>query len=127
MPMTPPLDGAPPSPATSPEAAREVGRPMPVSGLAQPMAMQPQGPDLSGILTLGEKVEQGMLSIAQAVPPIAAEIEQAKAMFMAALGKFISQAGASNGSMPAGAPKGQVVTQAGAQFPAGGQGAGRPF
>lgn len=127
MPFTPPVDGPPPSPATDPAAAKEAGQPMPVSGLASPIQLASGGPDLSGILMLGEKVEQGMLSIAQAVPTIAPEIEQAKAVFMAAMAKFLTTAGNSNGSMPGQAPRGQVVTQAGAQFPGGGQGSGRPF
>ena len=133
--MTPPVDGPPPSPATNPAAAREAGQPMPnqapggggAAGLANPISMQQQGPDLSGILKMGEMIEQGMLSIAQSVPQIADEMGQAKAIFMAALGKFVSTSGQSNGSMPGAAARGQVVTQAGSQFPGGGQGSGRPF
>ncbi len=127
MPMTPPIDGPPPSPATDPVAAKEAGQPMPVSQLANPIQMQGGGPDLSGILMLGEKVEQGMLSIAQAVPSISGEIGAAKEMFMAALAKFMSTSGSSNGSMPGQSPRGQIVSQAGNQFPGGGQGSGRPF
>lgn len=127
MPMTPPVDGPPPSPATDPTAAREAGQPMPISGLASPIQMQGSGPDLSGILMLGQKIEEGMLSIAQAVPAIADGINQAKSMFMAALAQFASQSGSSNGSMPGAGATGQVVTQAGAQFPGGGQGSARPF
>lgn len=127
MPFTPPVDGPPPSPATDPAAAQEARQPMPIDQLASPIQMQGSGPDLSGILTMAEHIEQGMLSIAGAVPQIADEMGQAKALFMAAIGRFVSQAGSSNGSMPAQSPKGQQVTQAGAQFPGGGQGAGRPF
>lgn len=100
---------------------------MPVSGLANPIQMQGQGPDLSGVLKMAEAVEQGLLSIMQAVPQVAPDLEQVKAMFMASIGKFVGQAGSSNGSMPGAGVRGQVVTQAGAQFPAAGQGAGRPF
>ena len=127
MPIQPPVDGPPPSPATDPAAAQEAKQPMPVSGLANPIQMQGQGPDLSGVLKMAEAVEQGLLSIMQAVPQIAPDLEQVKAMFMASVGKFVGQAGSSNGSMPGAGVRGQVVTQAGSQFPAAGQGAGRPF
>lgn len=127
MAITPPIDGPPPSPATDPAAAKEAGQPMPVSGLASPMQMQQQGPDLSGILKMGEAIEQGLLSMMQAVPQVAPDLEAVKNQFMAVLGKFVGQAGSSNGSMPGPGARGQVVTQAGANFPAGGQGSGRPF
>jgi hypothetical protein len=126
MPFTPPVDGPPPSPATSPAAAQETGQQNPVSNLAQPMQMQGQGPDLSGILQLGQKLVEGTLALAQAVPIIAPEMNQIKELFMAALGKISSQS-PGNGSMPGAGAKGTVVTQAGPQFPGGGQTAGRPF
>lgn len=94
--------------------------------------MMGAGPDLSGILTLGEKLEQGLITLAQAVPLIAPDLEQAKALLMNALGRFAAQAGGTgtSSSMPLsatpGGPTGTVVSQAGAQFP-GSQGGGRPF
>jgi hypothetical protein len=132
MPFTPPVDGPPPSPATDPAAAQEVGRPGPAqppgasAGLAKPLQMQGSGPDLSGVLTLGQKLVEGALSLAQAVPVIAGEMAQVKELIMTALGKIASQS-PGNGSMPGPNPQGQVVTQAGPQFPGGGQGAGKPF
>lgn len=123
-------DGAPPSPATDPAAAQEVGQPMALSGLSSPMQLQASGPDLSGIFTLIQKLEEGLLTLAQAVPMIAPDIEHARVILMQAGGKFATQAtgsgtspsaplvpGAPTGGPAAGAPTGQVVTQAGAQFP----------
>lgn len=119
-----PIDGPPPSPATDPAAAREVG--MPIDQLTTPMQIQPQGPDLSGLNTLGQKLIEGMLALAQAAPVIARDMDMAVATMQQALGKLGSQAGmGGSGSMP---PRvaGSVVTQAGAQFP-GSQAGGRPY
>lgn len=127
MAFTPPVDGPPPSPATDPAAAQEVGKPMPVSGLAKPMQIQGSGPDLSGVLTLGQKLVEGMLALAQAAPIMAGDIAQAKEILMTGLGKVASSAGGGNGSMPGASPTGQVVSGAGPQFPAGGQTSGRAF
>lgn len=127
MPFTPPVDGPPPSPATDPAAAREVGQPIPASQLAAPMQIQPQGPDLSGILQLGHQIDQGLLSLASAVPTIADGIGRIRGQLDALMGQFASTAGQSNGSMPAAQPRGQVISQSGNQWPAGGQQAGRPF
>lgn len=117
-------DGPPPSPAIDPAAAKETRQPPPpgaqaqqIQGLAPGIGMPQQGADLSGILTLGQKVEESMLTLMQAAPIMAPELEQARTLLMNALGKFANQGG-SNGSMPKGpAPSGSVVTPAGAQFP----------
>lgn len=150
MPITAPIDGPPPSPETDPAAAREVGRPS--SQVAQLTAGQntamPAGPDLSGILVLGQKLVEGLLALAQAAPLIAPEMDQAQGIVMNALGKFSSQAatgtgtsssmplatplpGAPAGGAPGGQggppPRGQVVTQAGYQFPGAISGSSRAF
>lgn len=154
MPITAPIDGPPPSPETDPAAAREVGRPS--SQVAQLTAGQntamPAGPDLSGILVLGQKIVEGLLALAQAAPSIAGDMDQAQGIVMNALGKFSSQAATSPGTspsmplatpLPGGAPagggggapaapggpppQGQVVTQAGVQFPGAVGGSSRAF
>lgn len=156
MALTAPIDGPPPSPETDPTAAKEVGRPS--SQVAQLTAGQnpamPAGPDVSGILVLGQKIVEGMLALAQAAPLIAPDMDQAQAIVMNALGKFSSQAatgtdsspslplagGAPQMGSPAGGggggapspsqappPKSQVVSQDGVQFPGTYQGGSRPF
>lgn len=118
MPMTPPVDGPPPSPATDPAAAKEAGQPFPISQLAGPMAMQPQGPDLSGVNTLIQKLQEGLLTLSGALPMIAPELEQCRSILAAAAGRFLSQVASSSGKPGAGpAPTGQVVSPAGPQFP----------
>lgn len=90
------------------------------------MPLNQQGNDMSGVLGLGQKISEGMLAMAQMAPDIADDLGQARAMFMAALARYTSGANKppDQGSMPS---KGAVVTQAGPQFPAGGQGAGKPY
>lgn len=151
MALTAPIDGPPPSPETDPTAAREAGRP--ASQVAQLTGGQnpamPAGPDVSGILVLGQKIVEGMLALAQAAPLIAPDMDQAQAIVMNALGKFSSQAATGTGSSPslplaggapqmgggggapapsqAPPPKSQVVSQDGTQFPGAYQGGSRPF
>lgn len=122
--VIPSTDGPPPSPDLDPAAAREAGRPqpMPISGLASPMQAAPQGPDVSGIYTLGQKLEEGLLALSQAAPSIATDLEQCRSLLMNALGKFATQSSGSgtSGTLPVvPPPTGQVVTPAGAQFPGG--------
>lgn len=74
------------------------------------------GPDMSGIMVLGQKIEEGLITLAQGAPMISAEMEQCKSILLNALGKFASSSG--GGSAP--------ITQAGANFP-GAQGGGKPF
>lgn len=125
MPITAPIDGPPPSPETDPAAAREVGRPSAqvaqlTAGQGQTPGM-PAGPDLSGVLVLGQKIVEGMLALAQAAPQIAPEMDQAQSIVMNALGKFSSEAAS---GPPA---RGQVVDQAGSQFPGAFSGNSRPY
>lgn len=136
------LDGPPPSPETDPAAAAEAGRPAAqvqqlIGGQGGSAAMGP-GPDMSGIMTLGQKLEEGLLTLAQAAPLIAPDMEQARSILMNALGKFAASASAGPSSSsapmpgPGGVPAtgqpptGLTPTQAGSQFP-GAQGGGKPF
>lgn len=142
-PIAPPTDGPPPNPVTSPAAAQEAGAaPSAITALLGGAGGATQGPDLSGIMMLGQKLEQGLISLAQAVPLIAPDLDQCKAMLLNALGKFASSTVGGTGTSPTapmqtmpgqpqpqaggGAPTGMSVSQAGPQFP-GAQGGGRPF
>lgn len=121
------LDGPPPSPATDPMAAQEGGAsPDAVAGLvAGRVPGVPQGPDMSGLMMLGNKLDEGLLTLATAAPLIGPDIEQIRAMLANAMGRFAAQSGGEGGMggrMPAPPP----VTQAGPQFP-GSTSAGRPF
>lgn len=145
MAFAPPTDGPPPSPALDPAAAQEAGMPASaVAGLTAGSALTsaPAGPDVSGILALGQKLVEGMLALAQAAPMIGPDMDQAQSIVMNALGKFSSGAtgtGTSSTSpltttpqqppaqTQAPPPKGAVVSQAGPQFPGALTGNSRPF
>lgn len=129
------LNAPPPSPATDPRAAGESspintmtgGQPPAAGATGQPTPQA--GPDMSGILMLGQKVSEAMLTMAQALPAQAGLIDQARAMWENALAQWTQTAGSS----PAGAsgapmsPPPGSVTQSGTQFPGGGFAAGKPF
>lgn len=125
------LDAAPPSPVTSPPAASESSKLQMLTGGAAPG--QPGGPgdgqsssapDLSGIMLLGQKLDEGLLSLAQALPAQAGLFGQASELLKNAIAQAMQSqpgGGAAGGGMaPAGA-----TTQAGTQFAGGGFGAGR--
>lgn len=149
MALTASTDGPPPSPVTDSAAAQEAGRPASaVAGLVAGSGQNPQmpaGQDTSGIMVLGQKLIEGILTLAQAAPLIAPDMDQAQSIIMNALGKFAAQSVGGTGTSPtmplapAGAPPagqgpapatggggGAPVSQSGAQFP-GNQGGGRPF
>lgn len=93
----------------------------------------PQGPDNSGLLILGQKLSEGILTLAQAMPEVAGQLDQARAMLENALANW-SQQTMSNQDQQMGAPGSGLAspppgatTQAGAQFPGGGFQAGRAF
>jgi hypothetical protein len=92
-----------------------------------PGAGQPTGaPDLSGIMMLGQKVEEALMSLATALPAQAGTFNQAAELLKNGIAQALqSQPGggptAGGGAAPAGA-----VSQAGPQFPGGGFNAGRP-
>lgn len=133
------LDAAPPNPVTDPAAAQESspirtmtgGQPPPgatgAPGNANPGGV-PQQPDLSGILMLGQKLSEGMITLQQALPAQAGQISQAQALLENALANWMQQQSSSMGAMggPMSPPPGSV-TQAGPQYPGGGFGAGRAF
>jgi hypothetical protein len=139
------LDAPPPSPVTSPPAAREssqlgmlTGGAPPLSGMAGPggggPSGMPQGPDLTGIMALGSKIDEGVLTLASVMPEVAPQLDQARELIANAVASFIQTVSGSQGAAPgipgapggtAGMPRGGGVVQAGNQFPGGGFGAGR--
>lgn len=139
------LNAAPPNPVTSPAAAGESspirtltgGMPPPQPGQPAPPGGAPsgipQGPDNSGLLILGQKLSEGILTLAQAMPEVAGQLDQARAMLENALANW-SQQTMSNQDQQMGAPGAgvanpppQATTQSGPQFPGGGFGQGRAF
>ena len=129
MPNPAALNGPPPSPMIDPAAAQESN---PMRTLVGPQAAQmQQGPDVSGLLMLGQKLSEGLLTLAQAVPEIADDINQCDGILKNALARVLeTQAGTGTssstpiGGAPTSPPPGSV-TQAGVQFPGGGFGQGR--
>lgn len=143
MALTASTDGPPPSPMTDASAAQEAGRPASaVAGLVGGSQAGQMGPgqDTSGIMVLGQKLIEGILTLAQAAPLIAPDMDQAQSIIMNALGKFAAQSVGGTGTSPtmamgtapaapvapAAGGGGAPVSQSGAQFP-GNQGGGRPF
>lgn len=140
MAFAPPTDGPPPSPMLDPAAAQEAGRPASaVAGLtAGSQLTAPPGPDVSGVLSLGQKIVEGLLALSQAAPVIGPDMDQAQAIVINALGKF-SAGATGTGTSPAAPlagpqmqtqappPKGAVVGQAGPQFPGAVTSNSRPF
>lgn len=137
MPMIAPTDGPPPSPALDPAAAQEAGRPASAvqtltagqrpsaaMGGNMPGAMQGGGPDLSGIMVLGQKIDEALLALAQAAPVIGPDVQQMQAILMNALGKFAAQASSAGPGQPQ--PTGLTVSRSGPQFP-GAQDGGKSF
>jgi hypothetical protein len=130
------LDAPPPSPVTSPPAAREssqlgllTGGAPPMSGMAGPPGM-PQGPDLSGVMALGQKIDEAILTIASVMPEIAGQLDQARELIANAVAGFLQNQGSAPGvpGVPggtAGMPRGGGIVQAGNSVPGGGFGQGR--
>lgn len=86
-----------------------------------------QGPDLSGLLQLGQKLSEGILTLAQGVPEIADEMKQCNEILLNALAHVVE---GQSGQQPAGAPTSPPstpVTQSGTQWAGGGFGAGKSF
>lgn len=127
------LDGPPPSPVTSPPAASESSQMKMLTGGAAPG--QPGGPgsgqgsapDMSGIMMLGQKIEEALLSLAQALPAQGGIFGQAAELLKNGIAQAMqSQPGGAGGVQPGGGAPAGSVTQAGNQFPGGGFNAGRP-
>lgn len=137
------LDGPPPSPVTSPAAASNVSRLAMLTGGAAPGQGGPPGasgppgpggmpgsvrssgqPDLSGVMALGQKISEAILSLASALPAQAGIFDQARELIENAVAQAMQGQAGAGGAM-SGAPSGAATTQAGPQFPGGGFGAGR--
>lgn len=131
------LSGPPPSPQLDPAAAAAQATPPnpmrtlagPAGGVGQSPGGAPAGPDQSGLLQLGQKLQEGLLTLAQAAPDISDDMNQCVGILQNALAKVLeSQAGTGTaGKGPIGGPPAPVVTQSGVQNPGGGFGAGKPF
>jgi hypothetical protein len=94
----------------------------------------PQGPDLTGIMALGSKIDEAILSLAGVMPEVAQQLDQARELIANAVAGYLQTTSSMGGSVPgipgapggtAGMPRGGGVTQAGNQFPGGGFGSGR--
>ena len=128
------LDGPPPNPATDPRAAAESSPTRTLIGGTPPgqpgQSAPPAGPDMSGVLMLGEKVTEAMISLAQMMPAHTGLIDQARALLETALAQWVQgQASAAmqpGMGVPSSPPPG-AVSQAGPQYPGGGMHMGRPF
>ena len=73
-----------------------------------PPTVGPNGPDMSGVLQMGQALSDGILTLAQALPQAATQLAQANELLLDALAQFVQSASSS----PALAP--------GSQFPGGG-------
>lgn len=140
------LDGPPPSPVLNPEAASNSSKLQMLTGGAAPG--QPGGPgsagapagaqnDMAGVLALGQKISEAILTLSQAMPAQAGQLDQGRELIENAIAQFLQTSGGTGTSPTApmqaappapGAPPanaGPPVTQSGTQFPGGGFGAGR--
>jgi hypothetical protein len=102
------------------------GQPGPGAGAPGTGRGMPSGaPDLSGFMMLGQKLDEGLLSLAQALPAQAALFGQASEILKNAIAQALQGqpgggADTRGGMAPAGA-----TAQAGSQFSGGGFGQGR--
>jgi hypothetical protein len=135
------LDGPPPNPVTFPPAARESSQLGVLTGGAPPMPgaggmpggpgqMPSSGPDLGGLMALGQKVDEAILTLAGVMPEAASQLDQARELIANAVAGYLQTQGSTPGvpGVPggtAGMPRSGGLTQAGTQFPGGGFGQGR--
>jgi hypothetical protein len=90
----------------------------------------PAGPDLAGMLALGQKIDEAILTLAGVMPEAAGQLDQARELIANAVAGYLQTQGSTPGipgtpGGTAGMPRGGGVVQAGNQFPGGGFGAGR--
>lgn len=113
--------GAPPGAAPqAPGAPPGPGGPMPPGGGGIPGGGPGGGNDVSGVLMLGQKLDEAILSLAQVMPGQAGQLDQARELVANAVAQFLQNNPGMGGTAPGGS-----VTQAGNQYPGGGFGAGR--
>ncbi len=92
--------------------------------------MPSSGPDLGGLMTLGQKIDEAILTLASVMPDVAPQLGQARELVANAVANYLQNQGNTPGipGVPggnAGAPRGGGIVQAGTQFPGGGFGQGR--
>jgi hypothetical protein len=90
----------------------------------------PAGPDLAGMMALGQKIDEAILTLAGVMPEAAGQLDQARELIANAVAGYLQTQGSTPGipgtpGGTAGMPRGGGVVQAGNQFPGGGFGAGR--
>ena len=131
------LDAPPPSPVTSPPAARESTKLGMLTGGAPPMpgaggsggmpGMGSSAPDLSGVMALGQKIDEALLALADVMPESAGQFDQARELVANGVASYLQKQGSTPGvpGVPggtAGMPRGDAASN---QFPGGGFGQGR--
>lgn len=101
------LDSTPPSPEI---ANRQPSMQGLLGGDSAPGATDVPGPDMGGILQLGQQLDESILLLAQALPAGAPELSQARELIKQALAKALAMA--PQMGTPSSSP-----TEPGAQFP----------
>lgn len=87
---------------------------------------QPAGaPDMSGIMMLGQKVDEAIMALATALPAQAGTFGQASELVKNGIAQALQSQPGGGPAQGGGAPAG-ATTQSGTQFPGGGFNAGRP-
>jgi hypothetical protein len=92
--------------------------------------MPPAGPDLTGVMALGQKIGEAILMLAGTMPDVAPQLNQALELVANAVASHLQTQGSTPGipGTPggnAGMPRGGGMVQAGVQYPGGGFGSGR--
>lgn len=91
----------------------------------------PQGPDLRGLMMLGQQIDAAVLTLASVMPEVASQLDQARELIANAVAGYLQGVGGGGPGIPgtpggtAGMPQGGNSVQAGNQFSGGGFGAGR--
>lgn len=91
----------------------------------------PAGPDLKGLMMLGQQIDGAILTLAGVMPEVATQLDQARELIANAVAGYLQGVGSGSPGIPgapggnAGMPRGGSVVQAGNAFPGGGFGQGR--